>query len=175
MFDKEIRITGKHAQYMVMLANNFGETGTKLFNRNIDVYVQAPVVGFLFQRKAVKDLVTKDVNGKLPDAHILKDQMLTSKDNLVFNMQLILLLDKDYEPDEEARIDRAFRNFGKDEKDMELFDAYVRGGIEVLYEKLIQSASNNDTFIDNLRNFTDDINNFFNTNIDTEELLAVLN
>ena len=91
MFDKEVRLTGKHARYMILLANNLGETNAKLFNRNIDVYVQAPIVGFLYKRKGSKDNDMKDPNGKVYDAHILKDQMLNAKDNLVFNMQLILL------------------------------------------------------------------------------------
>ena len=174
MFDKEIRITGKHGQYMNMLSNNFGETGAKLFNRNIDVYVQAPLVGFLFQRKADRDMTTKDNSGKLFDAHILKDQMITSQDNLTFNMQLILLLDKEHESDEEKRIDKAFRNFGKDENDLELFNSYARGGIEVLYEKLIQGASKPDNFIENLTIFSDDITHLFNDNIDKDQLISLL-
>lgn len=174
MFDKEIRITGKHGLYTNMLANNFGEINAKLFNRNIDVYVQAPIVGFLYQRKALKDTTTKDQNVKVPDAHILKDQMINAKDNLTFNMQLILLLDENYEKNEEERINRAFRNFGKDEKDLELFDSYVLGGIEVLYEKLLQNASKPDDYIENLTMFTNDVNDLFNSEVNREELLTKL-
>lgn len=174
MFDKEIRIIGKHGLYLNMLANTFGETSAKLFTRNIDVYVQSSLVGFLFQRKADKDMTTKDSNGKLFDAHILKDQMISSQDNLFFNMQLILLLDKEYEPNEEKRIDKAFRNFGKDERDLELFDSYVRGGIEVLYEKLIEGASKPDDYIENLKLFTDDISQLFYGNFDKEQLISLL-
>ena len=119
-------------------------------------------------------MTTKDNSGKLFDAHILKDQMITSQDNLTFNMQLILLLDKDYESDEEKRIDKAFRNFGKDENDLELFNSYARGGIEVLYERLIQGASKPDNFIENLTIFTDDITQLFNENIDKEQLISLL-
>jgi len=112
---------------------------------------------------------------KIPDAHILKDQMINAKDNLVFNMQLILLLDKDYEPDEEKRIDKAFRHFGKDEKDFELFESYVLGGIEVLYQKLIENAGKSDDFIDKLTSFTDEINSRYYSEIDKDVLLNSLN
>lgn len=173
MFDKEVRLIGKHAQYMSLLASNFGEINAKLFNRNIDVYVQAPIVGFLYQKKSEKDVKNKDL--KIPDAHILKDQMINAKDNLVFNMQLILLLDKDYEPDEEKRIDKAFRHFGKDEKDFELFESYVLGGIEVLYQKLIENAGKSDDFIYKLTSFTDEINSRYYSEIDKDVLLNSLN
>ena len=174
MFDKEVRITGKHAHYMVLLANNFAGTNAKLFNRNVDVYVQAPIVGFLYKKKSVKDNEMKDPNGKVYDAHILKDQMLNAKDNLTFNMQLILLLDSNYDQNEESRIDRAFRNFGKDEKDFELFESYLLGGIEVLYEHLIANASNADDFVANLSNFTDYINEMYNKSIDKNKLIDCL-
>lgn len=175
MFDKEVRLTGKHAHYMILLANNLGETNAKLFNRNIDVYVQAPIVGFLYKRKGSKDNDMKDSNGKVYDAHILKDQMLNAKDNLVFNMQLILLFDSEYEQNEENRIDHAFRSFGKDECDFELFESYLLGGIEVLYEHLIADAAKTDDFIENLSSFVDDINERFNQNVNKEKLLDSLN
>lgn len=169
MFDKEFRFTGKHAKYVTMLSNNFGSTKSKLFDRNVDVYVRSPIVGFLFQRKSEKDFL-KDENGKVFDAHILRDQVLTSKENLIFNMQLILLLDKSYEADETKRVDKAFKNFGKDESDLELFESYVRGGIEVLYEKLIQNGSTSDDYIQNLADFTDEINEMHNSKVDIEKL-----
>lgn len=174
MFDKEVRITGIHAQYMVMLAGNFGETSAKIFNRNIDVYMQAPIVGFLYQRKSSKDQTVREKNEKIPDAHILKDQMIASKDNLTFNLQLILLLDEKYEPDAEKRIYKAFNELGKDEKDLELFESYLLGGIEVLYEKLIRGASSADEYIEKLASFTDDIQIMFNSKVDKEQILGLL-
>lgn len=174
MFDKEIRITGKHADFMIKLTNNFNKVGTKLFNRNIDVYVQAPIVGFFYQRKSKKDLTTKDDTGKLRDTHILKDQILAVRDNLIFNMQLILLLDTKYECNETERINKAFRYLGKNKEDIEMFESYVLGGIEILYEKLIQNASKTDDYIDNLTSFTDDIDNYYNSKIDKEKLLQQL-
>ena len=117
----------------------------------------------------------KDPNGKVYDAHILKDQMLNAKDNLVFNMQLILLLDSEYEQNEKNRIDHAFRNFGKNDGDFELFESYLLGGIEVLYEHLIADAAKTDDFIENLSSFVDDINERYNQNVNKEKLLDSLN
>lgn len=44
-------------------------------------------------------------------------------------------------PDEEKRIDKAFRHYGQDPADEERFDSYVRGGIDVLYEKLVEEIA----------------------------------
>ncbi|MBD5426339.1 MAG: hypothetical protein HDR38_02140 [Treponema sp.] len=169
MFDKEVRIKGKHANYMIKLVSKFGDTTAKLFDRNVDVYIQASIIGFLFQNKKPIDVSTNDT------AHILGDQILGNKHDCEFNMQLILLLDKEYEPDKEKRIDKAFRNFGKDENDIELFESYVRGGIEILYEKLIENASTSDDYIQNLCDFTDQINERYNSKVDMVQLQNLLN
>ena len=36
------------------------------------------------------------------------DRVIYSQEELMFNFRLIMLLDKQYEPDEEKRIDKAF-------------------------------------------------------------------
>ena len=168
MFDKEFRFTGKHANYVTKLSSKFGDTTAKIFDSNVNVYVQAPIVGFLFQKKSPIDNSSEDT------AHILRDQILGYKQDLEFNMQLILLLDKEYEPDETKRVDKAFRNFGKDENDIELFSSYVRGGIEILYEKLIENASTSDDYIQNLCDFTNQINELYNSKVNITELQNLL-
>ncbi|MBD5410224.1 MAG: hypothetical protein HDR53_03995 [Treponema sp.] len=169
MFDKEIKITGKHANYVTKLSSKFGNTTAKFFDRNVDVYIQASIIGFLFQNK-------KSIDGSSDDtAHIFRDQVLKCKQDLEFNMQVILLLDKEYEPDEAKRIDKAFRNFGKDKSDIELFESYVRGGIEILYEKLIENASTSDDYVQKLCVFTNEINERYNSKVDMIQLQNLLN
>ena len=169
MFDKEIKITGKHANYVTKLSSKFGNTTAKFFDRNVDVYIQASIIGFLFQNKKSIDASSDDT------AHIFRDQVLKCKQDLEFNKQVILLLDKEYEPDEAKRIDKAFRNFGKDKSDIELFEAYVRGGIEILYEKLIENASTSDDYVQKLCVFTDEINERYNSKVDMIQLQNLLN
>lgn len=73
------------------------------------------------------------------------------------NFQLIILLDKEYENDEEKRMEKAFRNLADDENDIELFESYVRGGIEILYEKCISDSTQKDDFMDNIINFLEEL------------------
>ena len=68
-----------------------------------------------------------------------------------------ILLDKEYENDEEKRMEKAFRNLADDENDIELFESYVRGGIEILYEKCISDSTQKDDFMDNIINFLEEL------------------
>ena len=51
MFDKEYLFRGRHAERVNILTAKFDDS-TKLFERNFDVYIMAPIVGFLYGRKA---------------------------------------------------------------------------------------------------------------------------
>lgn len=84
-----------------------------------------------------------------------------------------MLLDKDYEPDEDKRIDKAFRHAGEDPADMERFDSYVRGGIDVLYEKLIDGATNVDDYMNRLFDFVYDFQDRFNSEATSETILKL--
>lgn len=51
---------------------------------------------------------------------------INNSEQLKYIFRLILILDTQHEPNEEARLDKAFRRFGADEADLQLFDAYGR-------------------------------------------------
>lgn len=135
LFEKEYSFKGKHAVAVEKLTAIFDSVQkTKIFQRNVDIYVLAPIVGFLFQRKAELDKSIDETTKIFPQ------QLTQYKDELEFSYRLIMLLDKNNEPDVNKRIDKAFRFIGTSEaeKDEILFENYVRGGIEILNEKLIE-------------------------------------
>lgn len=87
MFDKEYSFRGKHAEYVVKLTAEYDDKHHKLFNTNYDVYAIAPIIGFLYQRKAELD--------KTGDAtKIFPDKLIKEQQNLLFNYRLIMLLDR---------------------------------------------------------------------------------
>ena len=170
MFDKQYRFFGSHAEKVNALTSIFDETSkAKLFDRNLDVYINAPLVGFLFKRKGTKD---KGDSGISPQ-NIFPEQMMNASDKLKYNLRLILLLDTSYEPNAEKRLDRAFRHLGQAESDLELFDAYVLGGVEVLYEKLITGASGPSDYMDKLYDFVEEFHERFNEDISSEDILTL--
>ena len=157
MFDKEYSFRGTHAEKVIKLTAKFDET-TSLFERNFDVYMMAPIVGFLYGRKADLDKSSDETTKIFPDI------LMREKDDLMFNYRLIMLLDRNNEPDLDKRIDKAFRLYGKEEAkpDEELYEQYVRGGVDVLYEKLIKNATTPEEYITNLYDFMEEFDDRYN-------------
>lgn len=150
IFDKTIVLTGKHAYYADLLK----ERG--FFNRILDVYINAPAVGFMYNRTAHKDTSAefKDIDKK-----IFLDQVSKEAPSLEFIYRLVLLLDSQETLNLEDRIHKAFKDDSYEDLDtrhlenLKLFNSYVLGGIEVLYEKIISQGAVDTDFISNAYNF----------------------
>ena len=92
---------------------------------------------------------------------------------MILYFRLIMLLDKKYEPDEDNRIDKAFRHMGENPADEERFDSYVRGGVDVLYEKLIEGATEPENYINNLFEFVEEFQDRFNSEVSSDYILEL--
>lgn len=170
MFDKQYRFTGSHAAMVNSLTSVFDEKSkAKLFSRNLDVYINAPMIGFLFGRKG-----KKNNQAEIANQSIFPEQLIDNAENLKYIYQLIMLLDKEHEPEQEKRLDKAFRqSVGYVESDMALFDEYVLGGVEVLYEKLIEGSTEPGEYINRLYDFLEDFYLKFNEDISVDEILTL--
>jgi hypothetical protein len=174
MFDKQYRFKGKHAFRVDRLTSVFDEQSkAKLFNRNIDVYTSAPLVGFLYGRMADVDNMKNPDTNEVYSGSVFSDRVVASQDELMFNFQLIMLLDKHYEIDEEKRIDKAFRHIGQDPDDEQRFDCYVRGGVDVLYEKLIENVNDPEEYVNRLFDFVEDFQSKFNMGILSDDIIKL--
>lgn len=151
VFDNTIILTGKHAFYSDKLKE------LDFFNRIIDVYINASVVGFIYNRKSKKDKSSeyKDVEKK-----IFLETVTKELDSLEFTYRLILLSDSSETLSFDERVNRAFRDDSlKDEnnkrhaENFDLFNSYVRGGIEILYEKIASKGHTDMDFIKNSFDF----------------------
>ena len=83
------------------------------------------------------------------------------------------MLDSEYEPNQEKRLDKAFRELGKDENDLALFDAYVLGGVEVFYEKLIEGSSDPAEYVNRMYDFVEEFHDRFNTGKTNQDILTM--
>lgn len=165
MFDKEYSFSGVHAEKVEQLTAKFdGEN--QLFNRNFDVYLVAPIIGFLYSRKSELDKGTKTTK-------IFPDILFREINNLKFNYRLIMLLDKEHEPDFEERVNKAFRYYGseKAKEDEQLYEQYVRGGVDILFEKLIENANTSEDYLKNLYDFLEEFDERYNQSISMESIL----
>ncbi|MHA6260034.1 hypothetical protein ACXYMX_08965 [Sporosarcina sp. CAU 1771] len=151
MFTSDWEIKGKHAAYMKQLVED-----NKLFNRNLDVYMTAPLIGYVNgrQEEADKSDQYSEVIRKIGTEALLKEK---SQLNMIY--RLIMLLDNTDNLTIEEQVNRAFRHDSNDDlkekhkANMEVFETYVRGGISILYEKVIQNVTVPDDYFKNISNY----------------------
>ena len=167
MFDKEYAFKGKHADMVRDLTKEFDMQKNKFFPRNYDVYLLAPIVGFLYQRKAEVDQ-TKGIE----PTKIWGTMLINNIDELMFNYRLIMLLDKENEANPEMRIEKAFRGNNAPE-DEALYVSYVRGGVEVLYEKLMEGVNSLDEYTSRLYDFLEEFDSRYSQDINMDQVLEL--
>lgn len=161
LFKGDYSFRGTHADKVIELTAAFDDKGNKLFTRNLDVYLLAPIVGFLYGKKTDIDTTGKTTN-------ILYDAMSKETTRLWFNYRLIMLLDKNNEPDFNERVEKAFRLYGSEQAkpDEDVYESYVRGGVDVLHEKLISSANTPEDYLKNLYEFMEEFEEKYGQNSD---------
>ena len=168
VFKKNIIIKGKHATYIKkMVAVVDTNNSIKLFERNLDVYIFAPIVGMVYGKTAPVDNEVKD------DTSIHTEQLQGELDVLTYNYRLIILLARKNTLSIDERMDRAFR-YDKDKEKRkisdELFEQYVLGGIEVLYEKIMEDAKELDDYLQNIFKFISEYNERYSSMIENKEI-----
>lgn len=172
MYDKMLTFKGKHAIYMKQLTAPFSEDiSVGIFKRNLDVYLLAPIVGMAYRRCAA-------VDGGEDFTRIHAEQLIGESANLEMNYRTILLLHDKDKLDAETRITRAFRYDEDSEKRKEgddIFESYVRGGIEVLYEKLIAPSKQMEDYYTNLFHFVMEFDEKWKDCYSVEEISQLCN
>ena len=156
MFEKDIIITGTHASYIKEMKEVAG-----LFARNLDIYMLAPIMGFLNNRKGQKN------NEGGEKSTIQAQQLSNVKEDCELVYRLIILLDGD-DIDKDERLNRAFRYDSDVEKKkefdnaMEIYNEYVLGGIEYMYETFVAGCVEVDDYTTKIfeaaSDFQDEIN-----------------
>lgn len=162
MFDRDYRITGKHANYwkdLCELAPNVPDrdqhANFKIFKAYIDAYITCPMIGFQYGRKGVID------NSVPGEAGMLSEIVIKRQTELKFVYQIIMLLDSESEPDKDKRMFRAFNFSEKTEEEkaaiannMALFNAYFLGGLEILHEEFVESCLNEDAYLEKIYSYS---------------------
>ena len=77
MFDKQYRFKGRHALRVDQLTNAFdGESKAQLFGRNVDVYTNAPLIGFLYNRTAELDDTRNPETNQVYSQNVMGDRVI---------------------------------------------------------------------------------------------------
>ena len=61
----------------------------------------------------------------------------------------------------------------QDDMKEKLFDQYVLGGVDILYEKLIESATSTEDYLKNLYDFMEDMDDRYNQTIDSDQISSL--
>ncbi|SHJ50907.1 hypothetical protein [Pseudobutyrivibrio xylanivorans] len=132
-FRRGVVLTGKHAMFVDDMWQQ-NDIQNSFFKRLVDLYTIAPVIGLRMKRKVAADTSTDNKRT------VQLEQIMTRREDLLTIMNLVLLLDDDNNLSVEEKVDRTFRGPENEEQFHEyeeLFEAYCRGGIEILHEQLI--------------------------------------
>ena len=174
MFQTPYRFHGSHARKCRQLMAIFdGASKAQFFKYAKELYAYAPLVGFLYNRRSELDHEKNPETNEEYDLNIMAEQVISVSEDLMFNFNLIMLLDSQYEPEGDSRVDKAFRHPGKDPADEERFNEYVRGGVDVLYEKLIEGGGEPTEYVGRLFDFIDDIEERYNKELDLDALMKL--
>lgn len=170
LFEKEYSFRGSHAEKVIKLTAQFdNNSSSRLFNRNIDVYIIAPLIGFLYGRKSEQDKSSNDTTKIFPG------QLFGEQTVLKYNYQLIILLDKRNESSFEERLNKAFRYYGNNTEqtiaDEQLYEQYVLGGVDLLFEKLIEGSTTPQDYTQKLYDFMEEFDERYNSSVFNEKIL----
>lgn len=136
MFNEK-KFYGKYSEYVDFLCKDRlkeNENGINLFDTKIELYYIAPLVGLKYGRKSKDADSTSD---RKTTTTIQLPQIKNYESELIFSYRIVMLLDNKENLSYEERLDRAFRDEHDEKKlkeNLNLFDQYVLGGIEYLYE-----------------------------------------
>ncbi|MDB2116845.1 hypothetical protein [Clostridium paraputrificum] len=166
MFSKQYYFYGKHAEYVNKLTakHTDGKNSDQyiyIFNRNIDVFLLASIIGITYNRKAEVDK-SKNEGGQVANTSIFADMMVSKSDLITYNYQTVMMLHNRTVDSKDVRLDRAFRYYNKEEEFKkqcyDIFNSYILGGVEVLYEKIISNGKTLDDYAVNLYDFLEEFN-----------------
>jgi hypothetical protein len=162
MFREDYILRGKHATY----AKNLVESTEKLQGKKmkygvirygIDLIQIAPLIAAAYRIKKPLDKETADSDRYTIQANaVIKQQ-----ENLENIFRLILLTDEMDEYTSEELIKRAFKEDEIEEKakqNMEIFNSYVRGGIEFLHDTFSENATTEDDCLNEIKNIFSEFN-----------------
>lgn len=155
MFTSDIYVRGKYASWLKFLSektekNDKSEKVAGVFKRDIDVYLTAAIVGLNFGLR-------RDADNSADKAKIHVDTVLKEQENLIFVFRMAMLVDNSTGLNADEKISRTFKEPDTSEN-VELFNSYVRGGIEWLYEQFTEGATTKDDYLGKIYEIVDSFN-----------------
>lgn len=146
LYDKAYFFTGKHGMMVNALTSPLSEEcDFKIFSFIYEIFWTAPLIGFINKRRA-----PKDSSDQTNPPRIHAEQFMRFDETITQTFQLIMLLDSEFAQDPQVRVEKLFKSDSYSCEDKDRFEEYLRGGIECLYENLIQDTTNPEGYLHNM-------------------------
>lgn len=140
LFNQLYQIKGLHADMVRKITDVTG-------CRNIDVFYISLVLG-LWQGRSVEP----DNESKIEPAKIDPEQMIRYGQDIEYLYELVMMNDKSSSISLKERVDKAFKIKGTDkaEKDEARFTSIMLGGLEFLYNNVIENTTSKEDIFNNI-------------------------
>ncbi len=172
MFQKDYAFLGKHAEYVKRLTSRFSlndDENISIFTRNIDVYIISSIIGAVYGRFSQIDKLSGS-DGSSVIAKIATSQLVPENERINYCYEIVMLLHDKNKESIETRLERAFKYYNKDDEYKKecfrIFNGYILGGVEVLYEKIFESGQELEEYLVNLYEFFKEFNIKYNSALD---------
>ena len=157
MFTGDILIKGKYATYLKFLSqktekNDHKEKVAGVFDRHIDVYMTAAIIGLTYGLRNSEDTSGSET------AKLFADVVTREQDNLTNIFRIAMIIDNSGNLTPDEKINRAFKVPDTIEY-MKLFNSYVRGGLEWLYEQFTFGTTTRDEYLAKIYEIVDNFAN----------------
>lgn len=175
IFEKDIIFSGKHGYYMSLLC---GEGMEKVFARNIDLFMVAPLIGYTKGWFEEPEKIEQEPDIKRT---INTSQLISESRALEAIYQLVTLCDQTSKHSVEEKVNLAFRiphsvNAEDKEKQaeaIEVFMKYCRGGISYIYQEVKNEAFNFSDELENMRKLIKDYELYQKDTVNSVEELGM--
>lgn len=136
LFLREYKFCGKHAA----MSRDFTEkkiddSGAKIFQTNIDLFIFCALYGVIVNRKSKPDETTKATPNK-----IFAEQFGTHSTELKYAFKFVTLNGNAEKYDALTRLNKTFRN-PETPENYTAFEEYMLGGLEELHEKIMVASN----------------------------------
>lgn len=162
LFLEDYLFRGKHVKMVRDLTNEIDkDSSSKLFTSAIELYKASAILGCLKNKTALPENTGENFR-------IFTEQFVNHGSELRFIYKLVLLVNEENSGEDIDRINVAFRD-NENEKNIELFESYMLGGLEEIYKYFFEEIKRvrYEDFFSGMKMFLSD-NNY--TDISDDEI-----
>lgn len=152
LFMTDYVFKGSHCDKVLALTSKIdADSNSYIFSSSVELFIFAALVGCYFNRRC------KPERSSGKETKIMVSQFIEHKNDINLAFRFVLLTGNRENSDSVERLNKTFRNPETDEN-YSLFEEYMLGGIDEIYEHLILSSNTHyEDYLTSLNKFLNEI------------------